>query len=292
MFPDTLIVALHEYLQTEWSWARHGVYCADPDQDLGGSEGARQALLMQLDAPYPAGGEPLVAAGREFMYAREAVAQFVDFDVTLDEAGQRLDEARQNLLIQLNSFDPHRAAREVSPSRALRAQDAVLVAIDDDDLAEQAVRVAGALAQKLGAAVVVVHVIEPTLRLVLDPLDAQRRQAARRRAAARLLARGEQWLPAGVSVQRMLREGVAAAQIVAGAREIGARLIVVGTPCRGRFAQLLLGSASTRVKRNAECPVLTVGDERDAICLEQMSRYRSASNGPQLHRPVSDTALA
>jgi nucleotide-binding universal stress UspA family protein len=290
MFPDTLIAALHNYLQTEWSWARHGFYCADPDQDLGGSDAARQELLKQLDAPYPAGGEPLVAAIREFIYARGAFAQCDDFDDTLDEASERLDAARQNLLAQLRSFDPVRRACDAPRPNDPRVRNAVLAAIDDDDQAEQAVRVAGALAQKLGSAVVVAHVIEPVLRLGYDPLDTERRQAARRRAAAKLLERGEKWLPAGVPVQRMVREGVAASQIVAGAREIGATLIVLGMRSRGRLIKFLLGSASKTVKRDAECPVLTVGSESDSMSVGPVGRYRKAGSRRSLRASAGDAA--
>jgi nucleotide-binding universal stress UspA family protein len=61
-----------------------------------------------------------------------------------------------------------------------------------------------------------------------------------------------------VRAETARREGEAATEICAVARERGARLVVVGTRGRGRAEGMLLGSVSRAVLAGAPCPVLVV----------------------------------
>jgi nucleotide-binding universal stress UspA family protein len=250
MFPKTLTTALFNYLQIEMGWARCGICNGDPDADTGGSEEARMALVSELEGPYPAGGEPLMTAVRDFIKARAVFDRCSE--TRLDQAVERLEEAQRDLVEQIRSAD---VARGVTP----RPYNTVLVALQDDEQAEHVVHVAGDLARILGGVVVILHVVQPLFRLDRNPLVAQRRHAAHRGAAVDLLARAQRWLPGEVPVERMLREGVPSAQIVAGAKSLDANLIVIGTRCQGRLAHFLLGSTSEAVMRDADCPVVTVG---------------------------------
>lgn len=66
---------------------------------------------------------------------------------------------------------------------------------------------------------------------------------------------------AGLSCSIMVREGVAAQQIVATARQLNVDLLVLGTRSRSRLGKMLLGSVADQVLRSVPVPVLTVGPE-------------------------------
>lgn len=65
---------------------------------------------------------------------------------------------------------------------------------------------------------------------------------------------------AGVEIERVVREGHAAAVLVEEAR--GADLLVVGSRGRGGFAGLLLGSVSSVCASHAPCPVVIVPEPK------------------------------
>jgi nucleotide-binding universal stress UspA family protein len=70
------------------------------------------------------------------------------------------------------------------------------------------------------------------------------------------------WVPAAVrsrcTVKEVVRQGHAAQQIVAEAKESHADLIVVGAHPRSFLGTILFGSTTEFVIRNATCPVLSV----------------------------------
>jgi nucleotide-binding universal stress UspA family protein len=61
-----------------------------------------------------------------------------------------------------------------------------------------------------------------------------------------------------IRVERVFREGPAAAVILDAAGEFRADLIVMGTHGRTGFRRLVVGSVAEEVLRKASCPVLTV----------------------------------
>ena len=83
-------------------------------------------------------------------------------------------------------------------------------------------------------------------------------QAERRHAEAALRDAAEQAEAAGVRVRTRLATGDPVDRICAYGREIGARLIAVGTRGHSTVASLILGSVSNGVIRNAARPVLVV----------------------------------
>jgi nucleotide-binding universal stress UspA family protein len=138
----------------------------------------------------------------------------------------------------------------------------ILIAVDKSVTSQWAVEAGGALASRLGSGVVLVHVIDlakglsPELGIVdgriVDEL---------RLAGADALARAEAALPREIPLERVIREGGPAAEIVATARECKADLIVLGTHARSALVRFLLGSTAESVVRHAHCPVLTVGHQ-------------------------------
>lgn len=65
----------------------------------------------------------------------------------------------------------------------------------------------------------------------------------------------------GVLCEAVVREGHAAQQVIAAARQFHADRILLGTRSRSKMSKLLLGSVAEQVLRSANIPVMTVGPE-------------------------------
>jgi nucleotide-binding universal stress UspA family protein len=132
----------------------------------------------------------------------------------------------------------------------------ILVATDFSDGSEEAIAHAIDLAKQLGASLEILHVIELGVE---DPFGGNVLGVDHRTAVDRMLERLVQRAEtAGLVCMGKIVDGNAAAEIPARARQIGARLIVVGTHGRTGLAHVVMGSIAERVVRHAACPVLTV----------------------------------
>jgi nucleotide-binding universal stress UspA family protein len=65
----------------------------------------------------------------------------------------------------------------------------------------------------------------------------------------------------GIACDILVREGNAAQQIAAAARQFNAGRLLLGTRSRGKVSKLLLGSVAEQVLRSVNLPVMTVGPE-------------------------------
>lgn len=136
----------------------------------------------------------------------------------------------------------------------------ILVPIDLEDSAAQALDYAVALAAKLDAKLHVLHVVPwPLLgaevpiavtETAMDDIMKHKRQVFDELVAAHTVK-----LPLGSA---MLKKGDARTAILAAAEEIRADLIVMGTHGRRGVSRLVLGSVAESVARTAPCPVLFV----------------------------------
>jgi nucleotide-binding universal stress UspA family protein len=132
----------------------------------------------------------------------------------------------------------------------------VLLATDLTKASEVATDWAFALAERHGASLLVVSVIDPReLRQESERTGLRWDQLRDRRqtAAQELVLRGQ---PARVDVSVLVWTGDPGESIVSAAEAEAADLIVVGTHGRGTIGRLFLGSVSEYVMRNARCPVL------------------------------------
>jgi nucleotide-binding universal stress UspA family protein len=138
----------------------------------------------------------------------------------------------------------------------------ILVPTDLSAPSERAWTVARGLARGLGAEVTLLHVFaEGTLYSEGFISNAQVRAAfasAREWVEKTLGEWAEAGRRDGIAVEISVRPGVAHAEIVAAARDMGADLIVIGTHGRSGLDRMLLGSVAERVLRLAPCPVLAV----------------------------------
>ena len=132
----------------------------------------------------------------------------------------------------------------------------ILLATDLTDASEVATDWAFALAERNGADLLVVSVIDPhELRQESQRTGLRWDQVrdGRQAAAQALVVRGR---PTGINVRFMVWTGDPGESIVSAAEAEAADLIVVGTHGRGTIGRLLIGSVSEHVVRNAPCPVL------------------------------------
>lgn len=138
----------------------------------------------------------------------------------------------------------------------------ILIAVDSSEPSTWAMAVGARLAGQVGARVGLLHVIDvsrgfrPEFEFIPEGLMAEFR-----RAAEELLDRVQSALPAGVPVERIVREGDPRTGIAAAADEWGADLVVIGSHGHGAVARFLLGSTAEAAVRRAHCPVLTVGQK-------------------------------
>jgi nucleotide-binding universal stress UspA family protein len=137
----------------------------------------------------------------------------------------------------------------------------VLVPIDFSEATPRVLAAATAQARAFGARLVLLHVIEPEPDFVgFEPGPAAVRVAAARdaeRDLAKLEAAREQ-VAREVAVEARQVQGPIVDKIVEEARQHGAELIVLGSHGHGALFELLVGSVTSGVLRQAACPVLVV----------------------------------
>ncbi|MBH0778634.1 universal stress protein [Nocardia bovistercoris] len=140
----------------------------------------------------------------------------------------------------------------------------VVVGIDGSPVSEAATGVAFREAATIGAPLVAVHSwadpyagrFSRLLEAAEEPVDVA---APERALLAERLAGWRERYPS-VTVEREVARGTARDQLLNRAR--AARLLVVGSRGRGRFARFMLGSTSATLVQRAPCPVLVVHPSR------------------------------
>jgi nucleotide-binding universal stress UspA family protein len=187
--------------------------------------------------------------------------RYLDAELYLDESHppadkRRLEEnvqqARERLEQTLTAAEQqHRARRPIFQR--------VLVAVDGSATAHAAIATGTELAAEVAATVALLHVVDTSGTIATRPLTAA--TAARDEMMRRgeiLLQQLDAQVPPNVHHEVLLREGVAADEIVAAADAWQADLIVMGSRGLGRLGRFLLGSTTEAVIRGARQPVLVV----------------------------------
>lgn len=142
----------------------------------------------------------------------------------------------------------------------------LLVATDFSDCSREAVEYALGLAERVGAEVTVVHVVERPVYFdvgVAHSLQLRHNvdewlRELKEEAAGRLEALTTEVRKRHPGVRSALRDGSPVDEILHAAEETSADVIVIGTHGRTGLPHALLGSVAERVIRRAQCPVLTV----------------------------------
>ncbi len=158
-----------------------------------------------------------------------------------------------------------RSQRETAPRLEPSRDDApptgpqkLLLATDLSEASSSATEHAFELASRLGAALLIVSVIDPgsllmpggRFRARVDQVRERREQQAQE-----LVERGRRL---GIDVSFLIWTGDPGDQIVEAAEAERVDMVLVGSHGRGAVGRLFLGSVSEHVVRNASCPVLVV----------------------------------
>jgi nucleotide-binding universal stress UspA family protein len=170
------------------------------------------------------------------------------------------------LLGSVSEAVARRAAQPVlvarRPARALRS---VLVAVDGSEHSDRAVKLAGVLPLAPETLVTLCHVIRPFHYYPVGPPDlaselvgitAEANAQLQTTARHLLDEKGDEVFASGKRVERVLREGVPADEILTVAAERHADVIVIGARGVSPVEAWFLGSVADRVLRHAHCSVL------------------------------------
>ena len=139
----------------------------------------------------------------------------------------------------------------------------ILVPTDFSKHSQNALTYAVAFAEKFGAEILLLHVVQdlalfiPEAVLVAPPPAPPVEQfaAAARTALERVITDLQR---PGLAIRPEVVEGTPYEEIVRFARERDVDLIVIGTHGHTGLAHILLGGVTDKVVRRAPCPVLTV----------------------------------
>ena len=150
----------------------------------------------------------------------------------------------------------------------------ILVPLDGSEHSLRALELAIQIAKKFGGKITLIHVYSVTVRPVImpepttltppgvpvmTPTEVSKVVEATRKAGTSILADGEQKVKAEeIQVETMLVEGQTVEEIARIAKEGKFGLIIMGARGISRIREILLGSVSDGVIRNAPCPVLVV----------------------------------
>ncbi len=139
----------------------------------------------------------------------------------------------------------------------------ILVPTDFSKHSTNALRYAAAFAEKFGAELYLLHVVQdlalfiPEAVSVAPPIAPPVEQmTAAVRAALEKVVRDANLQ--GLTVHTDVREGTPFYEIIQAAKEKDVDLIIMGTHGHSGLAHVLLGSVTEKVVRKAPCPVLTV----------------------------------
>ncbi len=154
-------------------------------------------------------------------------------------------------------------ARKPAPGVTIASQLKVNRVLATTDFSKESlvgVKKALALAEKINAAVMLLHVIEPPSRLAgLESLLLVRDEAGVvAQARSKLAALAESAREGRGTVSSAVRTGKPFHRISTAATELEADMIVMATQGHTGAKRVLLGSTAERVVRHAPCPVLTI----------------------------------
>lgn len=136
----------------------------------------------------------------------------------------------------------------------------ILIPVDFSECSRKALRYAIPLARQFGARLILLHVVQmnyaygESMALDYSLLERQLIDAGAEQLAR--VARNE--IEEAIPSETLVRNGGAAREIVAAARELECDLIIISTHGHTGLKHVFLGSTTERVVRHAPCPVLVV----------------------------------
>ena len=140
----------------------------------------------------------------------------------------------------------------------------IVCGIDESASARRVAEVAGDLARRLDAAVTFISVFAPVLFIPPEGrapdvgADRKEQLGERRRRARATVVEVSMAAGGGIRIDRKVRAGDPARALIDEATRAEALFIVVGSRGHGPLRAAILGSVSSQVVREADCPVVVV----------------------------------
>lgn len=157
------------------------------------------------------------------------------------------------------------AERKNSP---FRLKD-ILVPIDFSGPSQKALEYAIPFAEKFGATITLIHVVEPRLYpedVVMPPELEDIHISMLKKTRERLEALRREKINPGLPSKAVVQMGIPYQQISAAAKALKTDLIIIATHGYSGLKHFFLGSTAERVVRHSPCPVLTVREgEHDFV---------------------------
>ncbi len=153
----------------------------------------------------------------------------------------------------------------------------ILVATDGGEAAEWATDAGASMAAQLHAELAFVHVIPRVLAYPTELGFVESDRIADLHERADHYLRHAQRHAGNIPSERIMREGVAPAEIIEAAKEWNADLVILGSHNRGRLSRLILGSTAEAVVRGTPCPVLVMTHAPKLGCDEAVAAGELAS---------------
>ena len=144
----------------------------------------------------------------------------------------------------------------------------ILVPVDFSEGSVAALRCAAGLAQRTGASLTLLHVVDSLIAPMEDLnytyVDSKAlRAAVEKRANEKLSQLARKEIDPTAHASPLVRRGTTWEEIIETARRGGADLIVIGSHGYSGLKRVLLGSTAEKVVRHAGCPVLVVREHGD-----------------------------
>jgi nucleotide-binding universal stress UspA family protein len=171
----------------------------------------------------------------------------------------------------------------------------IVVPLDGSDLAEQALPIAQAIAERARCRLKLVLVHEPLILMEPGPAYAKielAMQKADREYLKSVVARMRERL--GRSVSSAVLQGIPVAQTLATyIRELGADLVVMTTHGRGGFRRAWLGSVTDQLIRSSDIPVLVVRPREEGVAKpgEELTEILVTLDGSPLAEAALEPAI-
>ena len=149
---------------------------------------------------------------------------------------------------------------------SLRPTPTILVAVDFLPASLKAVEHAFAMAKRLHASILLLHVVDPiyTGGFVNLVTKQKVRREARRRALERITTLANSHIDAGVPVTCVVQDGLPEIEILRLAEKMSVNMIVLGRRPKNLLGRWILGSVSDDIIDLAPCPVVLVNSSAAA----------------------------
>ncbi|EEF62863.1 universal stress protein [Pedosphaera parvula] len=141
----------------------------------------------------------------------------------------------------------------------------IMVPVDFSEFSKRALEYALPLAEKFGAKIILVHVIEPTFYPdnVMIPAETEEVNAIMASEGRKMLDQlGAEKIKSGIDSQKIITTGRPYNEIIQAAASQHADLIIMATHGYTGLKHMFMGSTAERVVRHAPCPVLVVRERR------------------------------